>query len=206
MRVSLNEIETTVLKAARGAGYTWGLAEDVARAARWMAAQDLPWLEAAPFALAGTTVGLIASGRPLENPIAAGAYFADLGLPAVATVLPRIPAPLWLAGLIGCGTGTSGESMSAAWLAEGRRCRIEVEAGRLRLAEGPLAAPVGETVTLLRLESDPGRERAPDGPPAVYDADERLWAMLAELEKRTCVPASELSRREGAGAGLVDND
>ena len=96
--------------------------------------------------------------------------------------------------------------MSVEWLAGGRRGRIEVEAGRLRLAEGALGAPVGEAVSLLRRNAETGRERAPDRLPAGYDVDERLWALLGALESRTYVPASELSRQEGAGAGLVDND
>ena len=35
--VSLNEIESTAVKAARCAGYGWGLAEEVGQSARWLA-------------------------------------------------------------------------------------------------------------------------------------------------------------------------
>ncbi|NJO21709.1 MAG: DUF3726 domain-containing protein [Sphingomonadales bacterium] len=37
MIVSLNEIENLSLKACRGAGMSWGLAEEAAQAARWLA-------------------------------------------------------------------------------------------------------------------------------------------------------------------------
>lgn len=37
---SLNEIEAVAKKAARGAGYTWGLAEEAGKAVRWLCARD----------------------------------------------------------------------------------------------------------------------------------------------------------------------
>lgn len=41
MSYSLNEMEATTKRATRGAGYPWGLAEDAAKAARWLCAQGL---------------------------------------------------------------------------------------------------------------------------------------------------------------------
>lgn len=43
--VSLNEIESSAVKAARCAGYGWGLAEEAGRSARWLAMRGLPWLK-----------------------------------------------------------------------------------------------------------------------------------------------------------------
>ncbi len=43
--LSLNETETLAAKAARGAGLGWGQAEDIGRAARWLAARGLDWAE-----------------------------------------------------------------------------------------------------------------------------------------------------------------
>ena len=42
MTWSLNEIETLSRKAARGAGLSWGLAEEAGKATRWLAAAGLP--------------------------------------------------------------------------------------------------------------------------------------------------------------------
>jgi hypothetical protein len=36
MRCSLNEIDSQLRKAARGAGLPWGLAEEAGKAARWL--------------------------------------------------------------------------------------------------------------------------------------------------------------------------
>ena len=46
MKISFNEIAMTVLKAARGAGLEWGLAEEAAEAGRWLAGFYLPWAAA----------------------------------------------------------------------------------------------------------------------------------------------------------------
>ena len=42
MIYSLNEIDAQCKKAARGAGFEWGYAEDIGKAIRWLAAYDLP--------------------------------------------------------------------------------------------------------------------------------------------------------------------
>ena len=41
MSYSLNEMEATAKRAARGAGYSWGLAEEASKATRWLCTQGL---------------------------------------------------------------------------------------------------------------------------------------------------------------------
>ncbi|MGC1487905.1 MAG: DUF3726 domain-containing protein, partial [Albidovulum sp.] len=41
-RYSQSEIEALGIKAARGAGYDWGMAEEAGMAARWLAHEGLP--------------------------------------------------------------------------------------------------------------------------------------------------------------------
>lgn len=45
MIYSLSEIDATCKKAARGAGLSWGYAEETGKAARWLAAHQLPGAE-----------------------------------------------------------------------------------------------------------------------------------------------------------------
>ena len=45
MYMSLNEIDVSVKRAARGVGMSWGLAEEAGKAARWLAARRLTRLE-----------------------------------------------------------------------------------------------------------------------------------------------------------------
>jgi hypothetical protein len=41
MKFSMNEVEAQAKKATRGAGYSWGLAEDAGKATRWLCHQGL---------------------------------------------------------------------------------------------------------------------------------------------------------------------
>ena len=43
--LSLNEIDACTKKAARGAGMSWGLAEEAGKAVRWLARYNLPNIE-----------------------------------------------------------------------------------------------------------------------------------------------------------------
>ena len=88
-RLSLPEIETLCLKAARGAGMDWGLAEEAGFAARWLAARGLPgpelllahlearsgqpWADVGPRASGDWR----ARGGGALCPVSAGAAFSD---------------------------------------------------------------------------------------------------------------------------------
>ena len=41
MSYALNEVEATAKRAARGAGYSWGLAEEASKATRWLCAKGI---------------------------------------------------------------------------------------------------------------------------------------------------------------------
>ena len=64
--VSLAEIDAMGRKAARGAGYAWGMAEEAGRAARWLAAYRLPGPQRLA-ALLATCDGLLADYVPLNT-------------------------------------------------------------------------------------------------------------------------------------------
>ncbi len=44
--LSLNEVESLAAKVGRGAGFSWGLSEEIARGARQLAQGGFPWAEA----------------------------------------------------------------------------------------------------------------------------------------------------------------
>ena len=191
MIVSLNEIESLALKSARGAGMSWGLAEEAAVAASWLAARSLPWAE--------TLADLLA-----QQPVACQPRIEGDAI-APSRAVRDILAPLWLAPFV------------ARWTTPGRAVRLAW--GEVSLAIGPntlsnpgaaameaLAAPFASCVEIALV---PGadtahslRQRNRDGYPVADDA----WRALQLLEHRTYVPASAQSRLSGAGAGLLDND
>lgn len=214
MIVSLNEIESLALKAARGAGLSWGLAEETAAAAAWLSERELPW--------AGTLVDLLTrqqatcppaiSGQVLAPsragsclcPILTGALLSDLGPSTRSMEVHGVLGPLWLAPFL------------ARWSRHGLAARLGWAQASLVMGPHSLSElgtpPVeGLVVTFAsRVEiamvpvsaaADPQRERRHG-----YAVPDDALRALQELEQRTYVPASAHSRLSGAGAGLLDND
>ncbi len=210
MIVSLNEIETTVLKAARGAGMEWGLAEEAAQAARFLARLGLPF--EAPFlnlfssrawdtppVLQGTKL------RPGRAdawlcPIRTGAYLSDLGV-AGGTRLERLVSPLLLLPF----AAGANRKIEMTW--KGVRLRL-APLGVMVISGEPCALAVNRAEEMSLSPFDDGR---PERSLRALQAggariDEASWAKLQGFEALTYVPASAQSRASGAGAGEIDND
>jgi len=213
MIVSRNEIESRILKAARGAGMSWGLAEEASIAAGWLAEQALPWADTLVGVLAQihtTSAPLIVAQRIAPSrpgtqlcPIRVGALLSDLGPSASAMEVHDLLAPLWLAPFL------------ASWAGPDRGVRLSWRDGHLLVASSgvetakaaapaALAAVFADRVTIA-LEPIDGPCRTPPNRVG-YEVADDAWRTLGELEHRTYVPASAQSRLAGAGAGLLDND
>ncbi|MDX8462021.1 DUF3726 domain-containing protein [Mesorhizobium humile] len=189
--LSLNEVETLSTKAARGAGFSWGLAEDIGRAARRIAAENDNWGEAM-LSLAENAQSFAApdparaarwrkgeTDMPAETPlcpIRTAALLLDDPLPASALPLTiiNVGLPVWLDAML-------------------RRSAMRV------------AQPVGpvtraDVVVEHRAEIEQpatGRRGA---------TNERTLAALNSFAGKTYVPESERSRVRGAGGGRVDDE
>lgn len=215
MSRSLNEIEATAKRAARGAGLSWGLAEEAGRATRWLCAQRLDGCAALALALCEHERGPVGE---LSVPALSGAWSASP--PGRLTPLIAGPALSDRAALIGEAGIAVRDLLApmlilpfAAALARQRQ-RLAVVAwdglstatdGQVLSLDGnraPLSAAVADKVT-VRIGGALGRPQ-----PVVTRAAPRVgdWAALERLAHRTFAPASEASRLLGAGAGLSDND
>ncbi|SIS89404.1 Protein of unknown function [Roseivivax lentus] len=217
-RLSQNEIAQLCLKAARGAGMSWGLAEKAGFAAAWMAGRGLdgpgallaqlrdamgrPWHEICPVVAPGA---FRAEGGGGLCPIALGAALCDHArLPETAmdeTALRVGPVdhPVLLLAFLSDFARTRGAAVRLVWprgtvllTADGAICGdAEALARETRLdAELSVAAAAPEETPLTC---------AP-----LYVPAETLSGLDA-FALRTTVPASEASRA-GAGAAAGDND
>ena len=215
MIVSRNEIETLALKAARGAGLSWGLAEEASVAAGWLAEHGLPWADTLVGVLAQThatsppqIVGSgIAPSRPGTRlcPIKTGALLSDLGAPASVMEVRHVLAPLWLAPFL------------ASWAEPDRGARLGWREVHLLVSQNDVAGADAASAAALAV-AFAGRvaialepiDRLVHLPPRRehrgYVAPDGAWRTLQEFEHRSYVPASAQSRLAGAGAGLLDND
>ncbi|MEM8630823.1 MAG: DUF3726 domain-containing protein [Pseudomonadota bacterium] len=173
---TLPEIEATVLRAGRGSGVPVAQAEDIARAARWLAAAGqmrgldevarclaLPRGSARPTRWVASYV--FAPGDPaLMLPAA-----IDLALTGADVRLRGMPRAL-TGALIACAPALEGRAVRAAW--SGRDATLSL---------GP-------------------RGREPHLSDRSAQVDLPVWAALTALAAQTYVPASDASR-DGAGAG-----
>jgi hypothetical protein len=192
--LSLNEVETLAQKAARGAGLPWGVAEDTGRAAAWIASRVGDW--------ASGLLALLERPPPYDqSPLLLGGFLADSGTPQR---LARVVAPLWaLPALLG---------------APARPIAIRLDDTGADIRCNPGEVP-GATLSAEALASLPASALTLDFPAAPLPplpcalgpifGRSRVplpeWRRLEALAHRTYVPATDRSRRTGAGAGLLDD-
>ncbi len=213
MSMSRNEIESLALKAARGAGLSWGLAEEAAAAAGWLAAHGLPWAEELADVLDRTGAtspprvedGTVAPSRPGSAlcPILTGAFLSDLGPAAVPTEICDLLAPAWIVPFVARVAGPD-RPLSVAWVG-GQLLVGGPDAG----VRGRVPAPSAGVRHRVTIAAAPGEPRTGAPLPrraAPYAVPEAALQRLLALEQRCYVPASMHSRLAGAGAGLLDND
>jgi hypothetical protein len=221
MNWSLNELEAEAKKAIRGAGLSWGLSEDGAKAVRWLAAHGrdpLPALtdvlgrydrKAIATELKLTEAGRWQAGAPI-CPIVLGVTLSDHA--------DRLPAQAFTAGPAAQPVLLIAFAARAARFLK-RALRLDLAGSQFVLTE--VGDPLGDLPSIgiadlsdVRCEVLP--ERLALSPAQVLAAkpastggiavDPASGARLSTYVHRTYVPASERSRREGAGAGLIDND
>ena len=215
---SLSEVEAEIRKAARGAGLSWGLAEEAGRAGRAIAARRPTMLDAVAEALEevragraaaritwdGTALRSVTAGLPL-SPLALGPTLSDWA-PHLAdgplTVAGPCAAPILLAPWL-CGVA---QRLGRSLLLRTQSTEVEIGDDPAEAAEclGRFAAETGfrVAVSARRLPS-PVAASTPAGPVCLPDA---LWLRFARLAAHTYVQPSDRSRRHGAGAEIDDNN
>ena len=214
-RITLAEAESYLRKAAQAVGLSWGLAEEAGKAARWLAAFDLPGPET-----------MLAHLQALENrdyrecipdcaaepwqasggllcPIITGAALADRSaqmLTGHEFRLGKTAYPLLLAATVGQAARCHRTVFTTSWAGVSVSC-----------FENGLSVD-GNRDDLLRVDVDAVscREDSLEQPqqlPATraYEIAESVFQQIDRLAFRTYAPATAASRA-GAGAGLTDND
>jgi hypothetical protein len=205
---SLGEIEAMAKKAARGAGYSWGLADEAGAATRFLCAQGLPGCETLARLLDAGFAHPLPAHRPRSLagpwrgdgplcPLITGAALADdadrllsdpLRIENIALPLFLLPFAAMASRQIALPVVIEADTASAtaAGFTLALTGTFPASANlTLHIGEGPEHLP-------------PLRTRATPTPQA--------WASLSAHAHRTYAPATDASRLKGAGAGLSDND
>lgn len=214
MSYALIEVEATAKKAARGAGYSWGMAEEAAKATRWLCAAGLDGVAGLAAVLAqtdGTDLTALApcslggnwqAGTGTMCPLMAGAtlsdstkYWANDGKRIANVIAPILLVPFAASSARQLGATVTLEANNVQAVTDGSAISISPE-------HEPTLFATAETVFVRtggQLEHPlPAQLRANPS-----DAD---WATLNKFAHRTYAPDTEASRLKGAGAGLTDND
>jgi Protein of unknown function (DUF3726) len=206
---SRSEIEAVSAKAARGAGFDWGLAEEAGMAARRLCEAGMPgpevllaYLESergcAPRLKGGDWR---APGHELLCPLRCGAALSDfaVALGAADIALYRLSYPALILPFAAQAAARLKRDFRIAWT----DAEVVASAGRLHSILGDaLEAPQAALVTI-----GPASQAAPvsAAPQPGRRISLGVWRRLEILALATTVPATG-SSRAGAGAGNLDND
>lgn len=216
MSHSLNEIEAMSKRAARGAGLSWGLAEEAAKGTRWLSAfgfsgtelladllelnDRLPPIDLSPVSLRADVWH--APARRM-SPLIAGAALSDCAvrllerghIEMVNVSLPMLAVPFMGGAALRLGVPVAVEWDGVRIATDGAQLCVQGDAEALQIVQADrlmFSAPAemtGRREPVMRAE---------------VSADS--WDRLGAFAHRTYAPATEESRLRGAGSGLSDND
>lgn len=219
MTLSFNELESLARKAARGAGMTWGMAEEAGRAARWLCERSLPGAESLACLLSGRGDPDPDAVRPRRPeavggdwraeagalcPIAAGAALCDFS--CGSAVAPQIETgPMSCPALLlpfAAWTADAAAPIKVSWSG----VRAVLDAGETHLDASDPSALTADKAEAVNV--GPAAEACGAAAQRALRADVPCGAqeILERFAHRTYAPATQQSREAGAGAGLSDND
>ncbi len=216
MHHSLNEIEALAKRAARGAGLSWGMAEEAGRATRWLASHDLagpallsdvlakndrlPHEQVAPVSLDGEWHALagelcpLAAGTALNDCADRLANGQSVNMASVSFPLLVLPFAAWAAIHLN-------EPVQVRW----QNLWICTDGNRVWIND-PDREINTRHAAALTCQIASKRTDAGTAPRSRGVVTSEVWAKLDVFAQRTFAPATAASRLLGAGAGVSDND
>ena len=216
MTYSLNEIEALAKKATRGAGRSWGIAEEAGKAVRWLVSNGLPGAEALAELLVETDGRPEAERSPMSLegpwrsqtgtlcPLAVGTALNDCAetiLQGQGARMENVVCPVLVVPFAG-------------WAAIHLNTRVVVSWGDIQIGTDGWAVWTDNRDQQLRdlapADVTCGRagtmHASPTTPALRGTIAMDVWQRLDAFAHRTYAPATEASRLLGAGAGVSDND
>ncbi|MEM8776802.1 MAG: DUF3726 domain-containing protein [Pseudomonadota bacterium] len=212
----MGEVQSLSVKAARGAGMEWGLAEEAGMATRWLCGFGLPGVELLSDLLRQQADAVYEELCPQTNawpwyanggklcPLITGATIcdrADVVSEDEGFALLGTACPLLLVPFIGSAAKLSGKTMRVSWqhvvvYVSAIGVTVEGDMDLLLCSHTPNVAISHAT----SLQGDEQKQ--------TFRAEPSEGALrgLERLAQRTYAPETEKSRLSGAGAGLTDND
>ncbi|PID44141.1 MAG: hypothetical protein CSB47_11680 [Proteobacteria bacterium] len=211
MMYSLSEIDAHCKKATRGAGFSWGHAEEAGKAARYLAAVQLPGAALLAQYLPEYSKNALHFQAPSLRtdasvsdvtlcPIQTAACLCDEAelLGEHPLVLGKVAYPLLLLPALQMIAANKGLLLDVSW--DGVRLVCD-QTGVMALGQANLDTPLASEVVVRVLNGEEVTGRVKAAGVLGQDIDEKYWGTLADLAHKTYVPATEESRK---GAGPAD--
>ena len=214
MTFALTEVEATARNAARGAGYGWGMAEEAAKATRWLCAVGIDGVGALATVLVrtdGADLSRMAPGTLHGDwcaeagrmcPLMAGAALSDCACDWVGTGkrVENVVAPIMLLPFAAFAARQIGTSVTVEWdgvlaVTGGTGASLSTENRRALLL----------TARQVSIYAGGQSDRLAPRQARAKPINQGL-AVLRRFAHRTYAPGTEESRLKGAGAGLNGND
>jgi len=215
MSYSLNEVEAHSKRAARGAGLDWGLAEEAAKATRWLCAQGLdgcrvlanlldvyqtnPQKLGSPLSLTGEWHG----SAELLCPVRTGASLSDCAqrVTVDGVEIRNLSNPLIILPFVAAAARRTNTCLQVTWAdaiftTDGKTHKQQFATDTAAYVKQADCVAIAHAAALI------------DGAKSTHRAtpSSQVWETLNSLAALTYAPATETSRRLGAGAGQSDND
>jgi hypothetical protein len=198
MSWALGEIKALSIKAAKGAGFDWGIAEEAGFAVEWLEARGLPGTRAMAQYLSRyhRETGLDIDFCPLRK----GCFVSDTNdlssIEKTSAFQPVLMAP-FIANVI------EGETVKLSW--DKNKLVISKDGvdynTRYQLINEPC-----KLFENVELSSWYAPRRFLPHKTRIGESEKAYISILNALAHKTYAPATEESRLAGAGAGLNDND
>lgn len=182
MSWSFGEIAALATKAAVGAKYSWGMAEEIGWAVRWLSEKRQPGAEA---------LAAMLSDQRGRCPVFDGLKVADMG--NLDLLRGEVRQPLMMMPFL---------SRLAPF---GRAISLRVGDERAMVSQTALEFDACATVAAVRVDGEgvltPSKKVG-----RIEEIEPEALAILQKFAHLTYAPATEASRLSGAGAGLTDQD
>jgi len=216
--LSQSETESLCMKAARGAGFSWGLAEEAGVAVGWLHFHGIDGTARLLSLLTDRLANPSSSGRPVPTsghwqcdgdsplcPITTGSALLDSALladgPAGRTTkIDPVAAPILLLPFLSRAAKLRAQPLEVEW--PGGQFRIASDG---KVDRQSALAWTGLTETDMTLRSPAQSVPRGSEPSSLPSLSPEVIDGLNALAMRTTVPATDASRR-GAGSASTDND
>ncbi len=211
MSWSIGEVKALTIKAAKGAGFSWGLAEEVGASIEWLQANNAPgvrglsdyliWRETNQNQLTDINQFFTDpnNSQAVYCPILLGCAMLDFGFDYIAHVnagIARVRQPILLLPFIG---QSSSQAVQVTW----EDCKVHLDATTLQHADQQNKLLAEQAICHFSSGQPPQTTSLLTRVP---DSDQTYIQTLKDYAGKTYAPATEASRLAGAGAGLTDND